>query len=185
MAPEVTRVPGPLGIEGMDEEVYRIGIANTQWTLPGVEKLDRERNPLVSLPRATQKTIEVTGLFLVGLGKLASGDVGADKLTGPIGIAEIARSSLDLGSLAYLQTMILISINLGILNLLPIPVLDGGQALLFTVEGVKRSPMSMRTRELVQSLGLGVLLMLMGLAFWNDLSRHWGRFVEWLGGTGL
>jgi regulator of sigma E protease len=185
IAPEVATVPGPLGIEGMDEQIYRIGIAHAQPTLAGKEKLDRERNPMVSLPRAIGKTIDVTGMFLVGLGKLASGDVGADKLTGPIGIAEIARKSLDLGWLVYLQTMILISINLGILNLLPIPVLDGGQALLFTVEAVRRSPMSMKSRELVQSLGLGVLMMLMGLAFWNDLSRHWSRFVEWLGSTGL
>ena len=185
MAPQVTMVPGPLGIEGMDEEVYRVGIAHAQPTLPGAQKLDRERNPIVSFPRAIERTIDVTGMFLVGLGKLASGEVGTDKLTGPIGIAEIARKSLDLGWLVYLNTMILISINLGILNLLPIPILDGGQALLFTVEAVRRSPMSMRTRELVQSLGLGVLIMLMGLAFWNDLSRHWSRFVDWLGGTGL
>jgi regulator of sigma E protease len=68
---------------------------------------------------------------------------------------------------------------------LPIPILDGGQALLFTVEAVRRSPMSTRTREIVQSLGLGMLIMLMGLAFWNDLARHWSRFVEWLSGTGL
>ena len=185
VAPQVTMVPGPLGIEGMDEEVYRVGIAHAQPTLPGAQKLDRERNPIVSFPRAIERTIDVTGMFLVGLGKLASGEVGTDKLTGPIGIAEIARKSLDLGWLVYLNTMILISINLGILNLLPIPILDGGQALLFTVEAVRRSPMSMRTRELVQSLGFGVLIMLMGLAFWNDLSRHWSRFVDWLGGTGL
>ena len=74
----------------------------------------------------------------------------------------------------------LISINLGILNLLPIPILDGGQALLFTVEGVKRAPLSLRTREIVQQIGLAVLMLLMGLAFWNDLSRHWSSFVDWL-----
>ena len=80
--------------------------------------------------------------------------------------------------------LVLISINLGVLNLLPIPVLDGGQALLFTIEGVKRSPVSLRTREIVQQLGVTVLVMLMGLAFWNDLSRHlarhWSTLVEWL-----
>ena len=81
--------------------------------------------------------------------------------------------------------MIFISINLGFLNLLPIPILDGGQALIIMVEGVKRSPISMRSREIVQQIGLTFLMMLMGLAFWNDLSRHWGKFLEWLQSTGL
>ena len=74
----------------------------------------------------------------------------------------------------------LISINLGIINLLPIPVLDGGQALLYMIEGIQRSPISVRTREFVQSVGLTMVIALIGLAFWNDLSRHWTRFVEWL-----
>ena len=82
--------------------------------------------------------------------------------------------------------MVLISINLGILNLLPIPILDGGQALLFLVEGVKRSPLSLRTREIVQQIGVTVLVMLMGLAFWNDISRNWSKVVDWLrSGPGL
>jgi regulator of sigma E protease len=122
---------------------------------------------------------------MVGLGKLLTGEVGADKLSGPIGIAEVARKSLDLGWHFYIRTMMFISINLGILNLLPIPILDGGQIVLFSIEGIKRAPVSVRTREIVQSVGLTMLVMLMGLAFWNDLSRHWARFVEWLGVTGL
>jgi regulator of sigma E protease len=125
-------------------------------------------------------TVDMTVIFLRGLGKLLSGEVGADKLAGPIGIAEIARKSLDLGWQAYLSTMILISINLGILNLLPIPILDGGQALIYLVEGIRRSPISLRTREMVQQAGLLVIVALMALAFWNDLSRHWNQFVEWI-----
>ena len=108
-----------------------------------------------------------------------------ENLSGPIGIAEVARKSLDLGWIVYLNTMIFISINLGFLNLLPIPILDGGQALIIMVEGIKRSPISLRSREIVQQIGLTFILMLMGLAFWNDLSRHWGVFVEWLLGSGL
>ena len=65
------------------------------------------------------------------------------------------------------------------------PILDGGQALIIMVEGVKRSPISLRSREIVQQIGLTFILMLMGLAFWNDLSRHWSVFVEWLRDTGL
>jgi regulator of sigma E protease len=76
--------------------------------------------------------------------------------------------------------MIFISINLGILNLLPIPILDGGQLLIYLIEGVKRSPISFRTREFVQQLGFMVLVLLMGLAFWNDLSAQWTKLIDWL-----
>ena len=85
-----------------------------------------------------------------------------------------------------LSTMVLISINLGILNLLPIPILDGGQALIFAVEGIKRAPLSLRTREIFQQIGLTFLVLLMGLAFWNDISRNWSNVLDWLrGGSGL
>jgi regulator of sigma E protease len=59
-------------------------------------------------------------------------------------------------------------------------VLDGGQAVIYSVEGIRRAPLSLRTREIVQQLGLTVLLLLMGLAFWNDLSRQWVRLLDWL-----
>ena len=180
LRPRRSLVPNPLGIEGMEEETWLIGIRHALPTLPGASEVYRSLNPMVSLPKAVRRTLETTRFFLTGLGKIVSGEVGADKLAGPIGIAEIARKSMDLGWLPYLQTLILISINLGILNLLPIPVLDGGQALLYTIESAKRSPLSLRTRELVQSFGLTMVLMLIGLAFWNDLSRHWGNFVGWL-----
>jgi regulator of sigma E protease len=180
LEPELRSMKGPLDIEGMTEDVYQIGISHALSALPGATAIDRERNPLVAIPRAVDMTVEITVVFLQGLGKLMSGEVGTDKLAGPIGIAEIARKSLDLGWQAYLSTMILISINLGILNLLPIPILDGGQALIYIVEGVKRSPISLRSRELVQQTGMILLVFLMALAFWNDLSRHWSRFVEWI-----
>ena len=85
-----------------------------------------------------------------------------------------------MGWQAYLITMIFISINLGLLNLLPIPILDGGQILIASVEGIKRSPISIRTREIVQQVGFVVLVFLMGLALRNDLAAQWTKFVEWL-----
>jgi regulator of sigma E protease len=174
-------VPGPFGIEGMDEKVYQVGIAHALATLPGRMGLDQERNPLVAVPRAVGMTIKNTGALIRGLGKLVRGEVGTDQLRGPITIVQIARKSLDLGWQAYLITMIFISINLGILNLLPIPILDGGQLVIFSIEGIKRAPISLRTRELVQQLGFIVLVLLMGLAFWNDLSHQWAKLVAWLG----
>lgn len=180
MQPEKTMVPSPLGITGMEEEAYLIGIRHALLPLQGATAIDREFNPLVSFPRAVERTWEMSRVFLVGIGKLVTGEVSHDKVAGPIGIAEIARKSLDMGLLSYLYTLILISINLALINLLPIPILDGGQALLYAIEGIQRSPLSLRTREIVQSVGLTMVFMLMGLAFWNDLSRHWSRFVEWL-----
>ena len=179
--PRLKSVSGPLDIEGMTEERYFIGIQHALAALPGDSALDLVRNPLVALPRAIEMTVDLTSVFLLGIGKLISGEVGTDKLAGPIGIAEIARKSLDLGWRAYLSTMILISINLGIVNLLPIPILDGGQMIIYLVEGIRRAPISLRSREIVQQAGLIMIVMVMALAFWNDLSRHWARFVEWLG----
>lgn len=180
IAPEERLVPGPFDIEGMEQKTYLIGITHALATLQGATEIDRERNPLISIPRAVDRTLAVTAVYLRGLAKLATGEIGTKALTGPIGIAEIARESLRISWLAYVQMMVMISINLAIVNLLPIPILDGGQALIYLLEGVKRSPISLRTREIVQTVGLSMVLMLMGLAFWNDLSRHWNNFVEWL-----
>ncbi|MEE8580311.1 MAG: RIP metalloprotease RseP [Myxococcota bacterium] len=180
--PEERLAPGPLGIE---ERNYLIGITHAPVMILGAQRIERQRNPILALPRAVAMTVDMATQFMRGLGKLITGEVSRDKLAGPIGIAEIARRSLDLGWIAYLYTMILISINLAILNLLPIPILDGGQALIFAIEGVKRAPISLRTREIVQQIGVTMILMLMGLAFWNDISRNWSKFVEWLRDTGL
>jgi regulator of sigma E protease len=181
VTPVLREVPGPFGIDGMQEEVLQVGIAHAMATLPGELGLDRERNPLVAFPRAVRLTGENIALLLRGLGKLLTFEVSANQVRGPITIIQIARKSLDVGWQAYLSMMIFISINLGVLNLLPIPVLDGGSLLIYAIEGVKRSPISLRTREYVQQLGFMMLVMLMGLAFWNDLSSQWFKFVEWLG----
>lgn len=181
IAPAMLELDNGLGIP---EPRYLIGIEAAAATLPGILGKDVERNPLRSVPRAAEMTWDVTRTFLAGLGKLLTGEVSHKQLSGPIGIAEIAHKAIERGFEAYLSMLVLISINLGVLNLLPIPVLDGGQALLFTIEGVKRSPVSLRTREIVQQLGVTVLVLLMGLAFWNDLSRHlarhWSTLVDWL-----
>jgi regulator of sigma E protease len=173
-------IPTDIGL-GIEEPRYRIGIRGAEALVAGEVALDQERNPFVSIPRAVS-----TATFLRGFGKIVAGEVSRKSLAGPIGIAEIAGAAFERGWETYLTIMVFISINLGILNLLPIPILDGGQALLFLVEGVKRSPLSLRTREIVQQVGLTVLVMLMGLAFWNDISRHWSKVVDWLrSGPGL
>jgi regulator of sigma E protease len=167
-------------VAGGAEELYLIGIQGENAILPGGVALDRELNPFVAVPRAASLTFDATALFLRGLKKLVFGEISRRNLGGPIEIARQSHLALQRGYQDFLQLLVLISINLGILNLLPIPILDGGQALMYTVEAVKRGPLSQRTREIVQQVGLVFLMAIMGLAFWNDLSRHWSSFVEWL-----
>ncbi len=168
---------------GVEVPRYRIGIVGSNLlAVRGSVGFERVWNPFVALPRATAMTVEITHLFLRGLGKLITGDVPRNQLAGPIGIAEIAGKALERGWMDYLQTLVLISINLGILNLLPIPLLDGGQAIVFIVEGVRNERLSARTREFVQQIGFTMLVLIMGFAFWNDISRNWSRVLDWLTG---
>ena len=125
----------------------------------------------------------MTARYLEGLSRVLDGAVGADQISGPIGIVASHATPVDRGFEEYLFWIMLISINLGILNLLPIPILDGGQALIYSIEGIMRSPLSMRAREIANSFGFAVLVLLMSRAFWNDLTPFWSRFVDWLSGT--
>jgi regulator of sigma E protease len=162
------------------EEAYMVGIRAEDATLPGSYGQDRALNPLVALPRAVAMTWERTALMLRAVGKIIVGDISRKQIGGPIEIARQAHSAFEAGWEVYINLLIMISINLAILNLLPIPVLDGGQAVLFALEGIKRAPLSLRTREIAMQIGVTMVIMLMGFAFWNDLSRYWSSFVDWL-----
>lgn len=163
---------------GMKEERYQIGIEAEPAVALGALTTLRVANPLRGASLATTMTWQMTKDYLGGLKRLITGRVSRKQLAGPIGIAQITHQAYLMGWYAYLQTMILISINLGILNLLPIPILDGGQAVLVGIEGLKRSPLSLRTRELALQVGVAMVVVLMGFAFWNDLSRLWSSFIE-------
>ena len=176
--PELTK----LSEDGIGEELYLIGIRGEDATLSGAIATDQVTNPFVAFPRAAVMTVDLTRIFMSGLQKIISGEISRRNIGGPIEIAKQSHMALQAGWDRFLNLLVLISINLGILNLLPIPILDGGQALMFAVEGVKRSPLSLRTREIVQQMGLVVLVALMGFAFWNDVSRHWSSFLEWVKG---
>ena len=177
LAPAMANVDVGLGVE---EPRYRVGIGARAATLQGALGTDVERNPIVALPRAVGMTVDFTQSFLRGLGMIVTGQVSRNQIAGPIGIAEIAGNAMHQGWEAYLTILVVISINLGVLNLLPIPILDGGQAVLFLVEAMRRGPLSLRTREIAQQVGFTVLILIMGLAFWNDLSRQWMRLLDWL-----
>jgi len=127
--------------------------------------------PLESLRRALHKTWDTSAFSLKMLGKMIVGDVSLRNLSGPITIADYAGQSAQSGMASYLLFLALISISLGVLNLLPIPLLDGGHLMYYTIEILKGRPLSERTVEIGQHIGLVVLFTLMAFALYNDITR--------------
>ncbi len=99
---------------------------------------------------------------------------------GPILVGELAARAGEAGIASFLWTMALLSINIGVFNLLPIPLLDGGRLMLFAAEAIKRGPLSFRTRQITSYIGFVFIIMLMILAFKNDIERNWDRIVDLL-----
>lgn len=130
-----------------------------------------EYAPAPALVAAWDKTWDISGLTLKMIGKMLLGSASVENLSGPIGIAQYAKSSAGEGLSQFLKFLGLISVSLGILNLLPIPVLDGGHLLFFGIEAVRGRPVSEQTEMLGQRIGLAFILALMILALYNDLVR--------------
>ncbi|MBI1173895.1 MAG: RIP metalloprotease RseP [Sideroxydans sp.] len=127
--------------------------------------------PFAALGQAMRKTWETSVVSLEMMGKMVTGQVSLKNLSGPITIADYAGQSAQLGLGAYLGFLALISISLGVLNLMPIPLLDGGHLLYYTAELVKGSPVSERAWEVGQNIGIALLVTLMAFALYNDISR--------------
>jgi regulator of sigma E protease len=127
--------------------------------------------PLGSLGKAVAKTVDIAVFSLKMLGKMVVGEVSWRHLSGPVTIADFAGQSAQMGWISYLTFLALISISLGVLNLLPIPLLDGGHLMYYAIELVKGKPVSERVMELGQRVGLALLLVMMAFAFYNDLNR--------------
>jgi regulator of sigma E protease len=139
----------------------------------GMRTLERH-GPLDALARATGKTWDMSVLTVRMLWNVATGDVSVKNLSGPINIAEYAGFSARQGVLAFLSFLAIVSVSRFVLNLLPIPILDGGQVVFQLAELVKGSPLSDRAQAVGQQIGLFLLLVLMSFAFYNDLSRLFG-----------
>jgi regulator of sigma E protease len=127
--------------------------------------------PVAALSQAVRKTWETAAVSLKMMGKMVFGEISIKNLSGPITIADYAGQSAQMGMTAYLGFLALISISLGVLNLLPIPLLDGGHLLYYTVELVKGSPVSEKAWEAGQNVGIALLVTLMAFALYNDISR--------------
>jgi regulator of sigma E protease len=127
--------------------------------------------PAIAVVMALERTWEMSAFSLKMLGKMVLGEISWRNLSGPVTIADYAGQTAQIGLGAYVAFLALISISLGVLNLLPIPLLDGGHLLYYVAEILKGSPVSERTMELGQRLGLTVLLFLMAFALYNDFNR--------------
>ncbi len=127
--------------------------------------------PLESVGKAVYKTWDTSVFSLQMLGKMIIGEVSLKNLSGPITIADYAGQSAQMGWVSYLLFLALISISLGVLNLLPIPLLDGGHLMYYMMEVFKGSPVSDKAIEIGQHLGMALLFVLMAFALYNDVTR--------------
>ena len=139
--------------------------------LPDEYKTVRQYGPFSAILEASDKTWQLMKLTVSMLGKLITGDVKLNNLSGPISIAQGAGMSAEFGIIYYLMFLALISVNLGIINLFPLPVLDGGHLLFLAIEKLKGGPVSERVQDFSYRIGAILLVLLMGLALFNDFSR--------------
>jgi regulator of sigma E protease len=127
-----------------------------------------------ALPRAVERTWEMIAFSVSMVGRMIIGDVSLKNMSGPLSIADIAGDSAEAGLVYFLSFLAAVSISLGILNLLPIPLLDGGQIVFQIAEGIKGAPLSERAMVIGQQIGIFFVIALTGFAFYNDIVRMFG-----------
>ena len=154
-----------------------IGIAPKDQPIPtGLTRQDvqtlQQYGAVAAVGQAASKTWDTSIFTLRIIGRIITGDVSLQAISGPISIAETTGIAARLGWRPFLNMLALISISLGVLNLLPIPILDGGQVVFQLAELVKGGPVSERAQLLGQQIGIAMLILMMTLAFYNDIARH-------------
>ncbi len=150
---------------------YTIGIVPLLSLADPVMVTERVWNPFRLIYLATTRVFTLTARNLTSLRKMITGDVSVGSIGGPLMIGKIAGESLTRGLIVFLTNMAIFSIGLGVLNLLPVPILDGGHLLLLGVEAIRGKALTLRQMEIIQSVGLIFILALMGIAFHNDVAR--------------
>ncbi len=131
----------------------------------------RKYGPLAAVGQSVRQTWATTAFTVNMFGRMLTGDVSIKNISGPINIAQYAGDSAAAGLNQFLRFLALVSISLGVINLLPVPVLDGGQIVYQSIEWIKGSPLSLRSQVVGQQVGILALLLLMSFAFYNDIAR--------------
>jgi regulator of sigma E protease len=151
----------------------RIGIlaSNNLMQWPAEYTIQKKENLFGATLVGITDTYKYTALIISSIGKMISGSISADNLGGPIQISVLAGSAAKAGYVTFLSMIALLSINLGLLNLLPVPILDGGQLLMIAIEKIKGSPVSEMTLEYSLRIGVVLVVSLMVFAFANDIAR--------------
>lgn len=147
------------------------GIAPKVAEWPESYRFELQYGVFESVGRAVEKTEQVIGLTISMLKKLVVGDVGLNNLSGPISIAKGAGATADYGLVYFLGFLALISVNLGIINLVPLPMLDGGHLLFFAIEAIIRRPVPEKVQEMGYRIGGAIIFSLMAVAIFNDFTR--------------
>lgn len=168
VAPKKTPQTAP---NGKEIDVFAMGVVAGVAAAMPVTFLERTSNPAKAAQIAVHDTWEWSKNTVLSFLRLIQNRVSAKSIGGPIMIGQLASKTFEIGLSPFLKIMAIISINLFILNLLPIPVLDGGHLVFFTVEALRGAPLSMRKMEIAQQVGLVLLMSLMFLALFNDVSR--------------
>ena len=156
----------PQHVEDNDE--FLIGIA------PHQETVFKKFSLVEAFQEGAARTVELIDLTIVFIQKLFAGHVSTSNIGGPITVVQIAGQAAQTDFSSILSVLAFLSIQLGILNLLPIPILDGGHLFFYCFELIFRRPLSLRAREVAQQIGLVLLILLMVLAFYNDIVRIFG-----------
>lgn len=176
--PETRRVVAEFRSER--EEVFIGFMPYSAMRYPPMDELSGGRKFRHAITTAVRNTTSVAASLVVGVGMLITGEVDSNAIGGPLMIADVASQAARDGLQRFLGMMALISVNLGVLNLLPIPGLDGGQLAVIGLEAINRGPLSARTRQIIQYVGLAFLIMLMLFVFKNDIERYWRSVADWL-----
>lgn len=162
----------PKAVDESGRTVGRIGIGvGDQPEIRARMMIEVRLGPLDAAARAVAQTWDTSIFSLRMIGRMLTGEQSWRNISGPVTIADYAGQSARLGLDQYLKFLALISISLGVLNLLPIPVLDGGHLLYYFLEVIKGGPLSERAMEIGQQIGIGLLALLMAFAFFNDINR--------------
>jgi regulator of sigma E protease len=174
---EITpRMTSQMNNQGGEEKRFTVGIV--PWAFPANPEMTtiKAQNPGSALVRGAEKTVEISKMTALSFLRLIQAKISPKSIGGVISIGQAASETYKMGMAQFLQMMAVISINLFVLNLLPVPVLDGGHLLFYTIEALRGAPVSMRKMEIAQQIGLVVLMSLMVFALFNDFSRLLGAW---------